>query len=48
MQRFVGYVLMKRVVGTWRGLEFNGVSFGRFFFGLVRFEHVSDPRRRNQ
>lgn len=46
MQRFIGYVQLKKLAGTWRGLEFVGFAFRRrLFFGFVRFEHVGDVRR---
>ena len=49
MQRFIGYVQLKKLTGTWRGLEFLGFAFRRrLFFGFVRFEHVGDQQRNAQ
>jgi hypothetical protein len=45
MQKFVGYLLLAKLKGTFRAFHFLGVSRGRWFFGAVRFEHVRDPRQ---
>jgi hypothetical protein len=45
MKTFVGYQTLKKLVGTWRAFHFLGVARGRWFFGFVKFEHISDPAR---
>lgn len=46
MNTFVGYVLLRKMVGAWRGLEFYGLAFGkRWYVGFVRFDHVRDQKR---
>lgn len=43
MKAFTGYVPLKNLAASWRGLEFLGFAFGRrLFIGVVRFDHKLD------
>lgn len=47
MQRFIGSVMLNKMIGVWRTLHFIGVARGSWFIGIVRFEAVRERRRRD-